>query len=204
MDKKKEVISNQILAGIVMVAALISLSGTYIIYQGIKDVTYDVSYGGISGSITGFAAGKANVSIPAQAAISLPVDAINFGSLGVNQSNDTSDDSPGPFIIQNDGTVSVDLTVEATDLFTGTGASNPSDHYQFKSAENEAGSVPAVNSTYLVTDWTDVPASAEFFAKGMKFATVSDSLQGEIKITVPGDEPSGSKSSTVTFTASQS
>ncbi len=201
---KKEVISNEVLASLVVFATIISLGGTFMIYNGIQDVEYDISYGEISGTITGFAAGTANVTVPAEVAISLPVALIEFDSLGVNATNDTSNDVPGPFIIQNDGSVLADLTIEATDLFTGTGAANPSGHYQFQSADYEAGTVP--NSTdCLIETWTDVAdtGNAVTFATDMNYVTGTDTLEGEIKITVPGDEPSGDKASTVTFTATE-
>lgn len=200
---RKEVISNELLVGIVVLATFISIGGSFMLYNAIQDVQY-VNYEGISRTITGFAAGTANVTVPAAVAISLPVALIEFGSVGVNASANTTSNNPGPFIIQNDGSVAVDLTIGATDLFIGTGASNPSNHFRFQSAEFEVGTVPNATDC-LITTWVDVPGtgSPTTFATDMGFTSGTDALEGEILITVPGDEPSGDKTSTVTFTASQ-
>ena len=45
------------------------------------------------------------IEIQSSIIISLPVDSVSFGLLviGVNETNDTTNDSPPPFLLQNDG-----------------------------------------------------------------------------------------------------
>lgn len=162
------------------------------------------SMAAISGAATTTPTGVANVTVPSKTYISLPVPTIDFGELDVNLANDTTDNSPPPFTLQNDGTVNVNVTIGATDLFTGTGASNPSSYYQFKSEENEAGSV--INTTNdLISTFTNMPitGSPVKVVSRLRFPTAYDSIKVHINITVPGDETSGGKTSTVTFTATQ-
>ncbi len=187
-------IDNNVLAGLVIVAIVVGIAGIY----SASSIQSSPSRG------TGLVTGTANVTIPSRVQISLPVDGIDFGNVNISDSDDTEDLSPAPFEVQNDGSVDVNITVYATDLFSGSGASNPSSYYQFKSAENEAGSVEDSGSD-LVTTWTNMPNSTSpaTFATNMNFPNNNDNLYGHISITVPDDEPAGSKSSTVTFTASQ-
>jgi len=201
---KKKSLSNEILAGLVILATFVSLGSSLAIYNSIQTNGWGLSYGKTDNSFSGFATGKTNVSVAQVVAISLPVALIEFNSLSNNETNDTTDDHPRPFIIQNDGSVLVDLTIGATDLFSGTGGANPSGHYQFQSDNYEASTTP--NSSALVTSWTNIPTTGSpvTFATDMSYVTSKDSLEGEIKITVPGDEAPGDKSSTVTFTATQS
>jgi len=156
-------------------------------------------------SVTGLPAGTTQANVAASTVITLPVSTINFGSVTLNSVDDTEDNTPPPFQIQNDGNVNVNITIGATALWAGTGAAVTSSYYQFKSAENESGSV--VNATAdLVTTWTNIPISPDAavkFATNVKFANANDLLNGHVKITVPSDEPAGAKTSTVTFTASQ-
>lgn len=193
-------ISDKILIGLVIIAIGVSLFGT-------ATTINKLSIFGDSATITGFAtstpSGVANVTIPALVYISLPTSSIDFGSLEVNQEDDSTDNSPVPFSLQNDGTKKVNVTIGATDLFTGTSASNPSSFYRFSSAESESGSV--TNSTLDLVVATNMPATGSpvRVVSNLKFQNPNDLVKAHIYVTVPSDEPAGAKSSTVTFTASQ-
>ena len=190
--------SFDIIAGLLVVAFLVSVGTTA------YSLTTVSSIRGISGWATTTPTGVANVTVPSKTYISLPVAAIDFGVLDVNLNNDTTDDSPLPFTLQNDGTVNVNVTVGASDMFSGTGGANPSGYYQFKSEENEVGSV--INTTTdLISLYTNMPAtgSPERVVGRLKYQDADDSIKVHINVTVPGDEPAGGKTSTVTFTATQ-
>ena len=47
--------------------------------------------------------GEWKIEIQSEVVISLPVDTVNFGSLGMDETSNTTDDSPAPFEIQNNG-----------------------------------------------------------------------------------------------------
>lgn len=134
--------------------------------------------------------------------ITLIVNTVNFGTLYPTNTSNTTANNPPPFVIQNDGSVDVNITTEATNLWSAI--SNPSIYYQFQSALNETNSVPDPN-TDLVTVWTNIPltASPVKFATRLNSSNENDELKGHINITVPSDEPAGDRTSTVTFTASQ-
>ena len=195
-------VSDKILVGLLVVAIAISLIGVTTIVNKLSSLGQGMM--SITGAVTTTPAGKANVTIPALVYISLPTNSIDFGNLEVNIENATTTDNPSPFTLQNDGTKNVNVTIEATDLFTGTSAGNPSAFYKFKSVVSEAGSV--VNSSVdLIDNYTNMPAvaSASRVVSNLKFPNANDLVKVHINITVPSDEPAGAKSSTVTLTASQ-
>ncbi len=167
------------------------------IYLGSILVIYDdISYGEVSTSITGFTAGLTNLTVPTSVAISLPVSVVDFGSLGINKTDNTTDNNPSPFIVQNDGTTFVNITIEASDLFNGTGASNPSSYYTFKIDSNSDG-------PDSVSNWTSVPAQSSplLGVHALEYSDPNDTAEIEIKLKIPSDESPGDKSSLVTFTA---
>ncbi|MFO7872066.1 MAG: hypothetical protein R6U26_00290 [Candidatus Undinarchaeales archaeon] len=141
-------INNNLLAGLVIVSIIIGIAGIYTASSAPSPAS----------TPSGYATGVANVTIPSSVQISLPVSQIDFGNLNISDSDDTSDLSPAPFEIQNDGSVNVNVTVYATDMFNGSGAANPSSYYQFQSAESETGSTVDETSD-LVTTWTNMPNS---------------------------------------------
>jgi hypothetical protein len=142
------------------------------------------------------------VTVATTVSISLPISSIDFGSMNLGSSDNTTDGSPAPFVIQNDGSVAVNVTVNATQLWSGSGATGTSSYYQFLSAENESGSVTDPNVD-LVSSWTDMPiaTTAVKVVDRLGFTDTADAVNVHIKVTVPSDEPAGVKSSTVIFTA---
>ncbi|MDD5416593.1 MAG: hypothetical protein PHU12_01305 [Candidatus Aenigmarchaeota archaeon] len=167
------------------------------------------NYGSSSsyGSITGMPIGTASVTVAGTAQISLPVSTVSFGTMPPGAINETSSNSPQPFLIQNDGTVSVNVTIarepSSPILFSGTGSGDNSASFQFAAnVSTEAGSFDT--STSIMT-WTNMPGTAPIeFLKGLKHPTPSDSAEVELRIAVPGDEPPGVKSEALSFIAYQS
>ena len=155
--------------------------------------------------ITGQATGTASATVASVVSITLPVSTVSLGSLNNNDNQITTDFVPAPFTVGNDGTVNINLTINATDLFTGTSAANPSSFYQFNATLNETGSVVNATVDFPSTTFTNMPAtgSPATLATRLKFANANDLLNIHINITVPSDEPAGAKSSTITVTASQ-
>ncbi|MEW6063217.1 MAG: hypothetical protein AB1571_02510 [Nanoarchaeota archaeon] len=194
-------ISDKLLIVLVIVAIAVSLFGTTATISKLSNLGGLAS---ISGAATSTPTGVVNISVVKLVFISLPVASIDFGSLEVNQNNNTIDDSPLPFQLQNDGTTNANVTIGASDLFTGTGASNPSSYYQFKSSLNESGSV--INSTLdLVNEWINMPTTGSPIkvVSNLKYQDLNDLVKVHINVTVPSDEPAGAKSSTVIFTGYQ-
>ena len=142
-----------------------------------------------------------NYSVSALVSISLPNSSIEFFELDFRQSNDTADNSPLPFLLQNDGNAFVNVTIQATNLWNTQ--SNPSAFYQFKIANytNE-------NSSFYwdetITTYTNMPASGSpsLCVADLNYTDRTDSSEIDINITVPTNEGSGVRTSTVTFTSS--
>ncbi len=146
--------------------------------------------------ITGAPVGTLGVTILSAVTISLPVDVVNFSDMYPGDVDTTVDDDPLPFLIQNDGTVFVNVTIGATDLFNGTNASNPSDYYGFKIDSESDG-------PYSVLDWTSMPAvsNATLAIHALEYSDTNDTAEVEIGLDIPPDESAGDKNSLVTFTA---
>ncbi len=141
------------------------------------------------------------INISALIEVSLPVDSINFGTLAHLSTNETSDDSPAPFLIQNDGNVLVNVTIGATNLWNT--AQNPSAYYQFKIANYTAenASFNWVKSIVTYTNmFSDVSPSLAIAYLNNTNAT--DTAEIDINVTVPSNEGPNAKSSSVTLTAS--
>jgi hypothetical protein len=185
-------VSNNVLAVLVVIAIVISLTS----------IAATLNLLGRVPSITGGITGTTNVTVPTEITITLPVSTVNFGTMALNSENDTTDGSPGPFVIQNDGSVCVNITVNATQLWSGTNATGTSTYYRFQSACNETGCVTN-SSEDLVSSWTDMPiaTTAVKLVNRLWYTDSKDAVNAHIYVKVPSDEPAGAKSSTVTFTA---
>ena len=142
-----------------------------------------------------------NISIQSVITISLPNSSIEFGNIEFTENNDTSDNSPLPFLIQNDGNAFVNVTIEATNLW-GSQA-NPNSNYRFK-VDNLTIENGSFNWGSSVTNYTNVPASGSpsLCIARLNYTDVTDTAEIDINITVPTDEGSGVRSSTATFVSS--
>ena|SRR3989344_3627817 len=191
---------NNLLTLLVLVAIALSIGNIFINFDFFKPFKV---------STTGLATGTATANVAQTVSISLPIDTVAFNSISVNQTNDTIDYSPSPFILQNDGTIAVNVTIGATDLWTGTGAQNPSQYYQFNTTRNETLAVPSEAYDFNCTAGVNGPfcnmataGSPTKVVSRLNFTSSSDAVLVQINITVPTDESAGAKSSTVTFTGS--
>jgi hypothetical protein len=138
------------------------------------------------------------IYINSDIAISLPVDFVNFGSMIIG-TNDTTDDSPEPFLLQNDGNCLVNVTVNATDLWTSV--SNPSDYFKYK-IDNKTGEEGAFEWLQSQINWAQVPADNEMCIAKLNWSDASDVVEIDLNISVSSQEMAGDKSSTLYFTAS--
>ena len=188
--KKNAQISDQALMGLVVVAVAISLAGTFVMLS--QSTTY-----------TGGVIGEAKVNVSAVVAISLPVNVVDFGTLFQGATDNTTDSSPPPLIVQNDGGVDVNVSASGTPLFSGSGGGDNTASYQFKARENpsEPGSF---NTGASVTSFVNVSTTPiTIFITDLEFAASSDTSLVDLLINIPFDESLGEKNSTLTFTAIQ-
>jgi len=149
------------------------------------------------------AAGTTTVSVGVSTTISLPTSTVAFGSLDVNEYNDTVDDDPPPFTLQNDGSVDVNITVQATTIWNSSMGGNDTVYYRYNISESEDGTLFNVTEDVINSSWPFFRTDAVTAVTRVNFSNNNDLLEIDINITVPGDESQGDKSSSVTFTASQ-
>ncbi|HLC66679.1 MAG TPA: hypothetical protein VJK52_03495 [Candidatus Nanoarchaeia archaeon] len=153
--------------------------------------------------ITGFATsttGTASATVINTTAISLVISNVSF-SLAQSQMDNTTDDSPGPFNVQNDGNVPVNVTINASALFISTNRNRSS--FRFMCRQNEGNCQSGSASSY-----TDMPTANDTLLNrtvifDLPFQDFNDSRYVDILVNVPADEPGGLRTSTVTFTAAQ-
>ncbi|MEA3430522.1 MAG: hypothetical protein U9R08_04580 [Nanoarchaeota archaeon] len=158
-------------------------------------------------SVTGNVVGLAEVDVVCLVGISMPVNHINFGAVPQSYFDDTTDNNPEPMIIQNDGSIKVDVSIArdetSTALFSGTGGGDNTSSFQFKADySNETG---AFNYAESLTDWTYVPGTDGLIAiTGLNYSDSYDSAEIDLKIQVPYNEPLGKKNETLNFIATAS
>ncbi|MBS3080109.1 LamG domain-containing protein [Candidatus Pacearchaeota archaeon] len=142
-----------------------------------------------------------NITIQSDISVSLPVSVVNFGTLNVSKSDNTSDDSPAPFIIRNDGNADQNISVNFTQIFDRV--TIPNESLRFMIRNLTAGCFIVANTT---TSWTNAPTATTpiihrlNFTSGYQDGCSNSSV--DIHIKVPSDEPPGDKSSVVTFISS--
>ncbi|MCX6711872.1 MAG: hypothetical protein NT139_02455, partial [Candidatus Woesearchaeota archaeon] len=125
---------------------------------------------------------------------------VNFNTLQIGVSNDTTVDKPEPFVIQNDGNVNVNVSVYALDSLWNSAALDTL-YFQFKvnnfTSENNS-------FTWGLLEWTNVSNSAVLSIGNLSYIDNNDSARVDIKVIPPYGELPGDKSSTLTFESSYS
>ena len=180
---------DNLLITLLILAIVVSVVGTYVSIAKLK--------GTLPLGITGMVTGTAQANVTKSVSISLTVSTVDFGNKVVTNADDTTDNVPPPFIVQNDGNVRVNVTTTATALFTGD-TGNASD-YQFKCSNKESVCGPLSITTLTAFNTT---AIYNFTMVNLTSGNINDSMNLEISVVVPDDEVAGAKSSTVTFTGS--
>ncbi|MBW2984271.1 hypothetical protein KY361_04100 [Candidatus Woesearchaeota archaeon] len=134
-------------------------------------------------------------TLESYAAISLITDTVNFYTVIPSYTDNTTDNNPPPFLLENQGNIDLNITLTGTRMFTkGT---FPGDNFQFKIDANESNSFDYSPST---TDWTNITnESSRVDIVSLDWHDISDTSEGDILIRVPDDEPPGARNSTVTF-----
>lgn len=150
---------------------------------------------GLTG-ITGGATGVAKVTVLCFVALSLPQSVVDFGGVFPGVTDNTTDDSPAPLLLQNDGGARVNVTIERDSssfpLFSGTGGGDNTTSFQFKADQsNESGSFDMSQSVMV---FTPVPGTTPVLAIArLNFSDAHDSAEVDLLIAVPFDEPPGEK-----------
>ncbi len=149
------------------------------------------------------AQGTASLLVTGSVMLSAPTSTVNLGALAPSATNNTLGGNPPPFVLQNDGNVKVNITINATDLFST--AANPTGNYTYNANTSAKGTCFYNTASESIITPTNVPAVAGVtkFIGMLNYTDSCDTAEVEIAVSVPSGEPTGAKSSTVGFTASQ-
>jgi hypothetical protein len=147
----------------------------------------------------GWNATERNITIQSFVSVTLPVNVVNFSTkLNLSNQRNTSADDPAPFIIRNTGNVETNVSINFTNPWTSI--SLPNESLRFKVRNLTAGCFIFANTT---TSWTHAPTATTPIIHRLNFTSGyqagCDNSSLDIHIKVPLNEPSGSKSSVVTF-----
>ncbi|MEM4255240.1 MAG: LamG domain-containing protein [Candidatus Norongarragalinales archaeon] len=145
--------------------------------------------------------------------LSLLNHTVNFSDVSVG--NDYySDNASGLgyryFILQNDGNVQMNITITGSAPFSRNTTPMPDTWYRFNASDYEPGSLasacPAPFNNY--NSWYNVNETGQsgvpYALCKLGYSDSADSAKIAINWRIPSDEPAGAKTSTTTFTASQS
>jgi len=139
------------------------------------------------------------IFIDSQVVLTLINDTTNFGTMVPNDKNDTTDNNPNPLLLENDGNCFVDVNLSSSDLlWESLLASGASDYYLYK-IDQYAG-WNSFNFGQSQTTWQQVPATNITSISELNYSAGNNRTEIDINLTVPGDEPEGSKSSVLSFT----
>ena len=213
-----EEVSNRTIAALLVVAMVVSLSGTFFSLSKLNM---------LQGGITGYAAHEqdaiAQLEIQDVTSIVFDVATVNWGSGSVNTSDfdtcnlstrgisptypgcsvSTFNEDLGPLVLRNNGNQNVSVTLaanETPDSWISGGADlGPNvPAFQFQGAENKTG---ACAGGSLTDSLTDLSTGAELLCDQLDFSNVADALNIELFVVVPYDADIGAKSVTITAEA---
>ena len=132
--------------------------------------------------------------------VSVPNDLIEFGSVTPGESYNTSDDTPLPFLLQNDGNCMLNISVNATSPFSSV--NSESDYYKYK-ADNKSGEEGSFDWPQSITAWTQMPiTSSQTAIADFNWSNSTDSAEVDLLFLIPLGESAEDKNTTVYFESS--
>jgi len=143
-----------------------------------------------------------NFSIYPTLILSFTTSNVDFGDMEPLQSNDTDDNSPLPFVIENNGNVYASIMNISANQSLFANAALPSSAWQFK-ADNTS-ELNSFNTTTSTMTFTNVSSSNLTLISNLNYLATNNSAQIDMKITVPLSEPAGMKQATITVYGAES
>lgn len=137
-----------------------------------------------------------NFTIPSTIGITFIVNNTNFGTLTNGVANNTTNDLPPPFGVENTGNVLINVSLRAEDsLFDNTGLNSSA--FQYKARENETGAYASGQTTFA-----NVTASYTSVFTHLNYTSSFDAAFIDVLINVSQNESAGTKNSTLTVLGS--
>tara|TARA_Y100000310_G_scaffold345549_1_gene466390 strand:- start:2084 stop:11914 length:9831 start_codon:yes stop_codon:yes gene_type:complete len=141
-----------------------------------------------------------NFTVDSKISIALTNATIDFGTLNGGVINDTETGTPTPVMIENDGNVFVNITINASkSLWTAANSGINTEFWQFQAGNHSE--TPSFNWSGSQKTFTDVLDSETQVIRELNWSDATDQAELDFNITVPEDEFAGSKSATITITA---
>jgi hypothetical protein len=151
------------------------------------------------GEVNGSWTSEWTINISALVSVKLLDSVISFGDMVPGDSNDTATSALNPFKIENNGTVYVNISVNASALWTE--APSSSSYYRFK-VDNVSGEEGAFSWLTSLTSWFNVPFTGYVVGIDyLNYSDVKDSAEVDILLEVPPSEDPGVKNSNVVLKA---
>lgn len=141
---------------------------------------------------------ESKLNMQSQVTLSLLKDSVDFGLKNPGDSDNTSDNSPEPLALQNDGNCHVDVNLSAYNSLWSS-AEMPSNYFRYATGNNtgENGSFVWETST---TEWTNIPLANITAISWLNWSNLTDSARIDIHIKAPLGEGEGQKNSLLQFT----
>jgi hypothetical protein len=115
----------------------------------------------------------------------------------LNPINDTDNNNPAPFVIENRGNAVTNISVNATQLWNTQPTA--SSYYQFK-ADNASGYSGAFRWVSSITSWFNFPFTGSVVAiDSLNYTANRNRAEIDIRVELPLNEDPGSKNSVITF-----
>lgn len=155
--------------------------------------------------------GTVSASVQSTVDIFLKNATVNFGAVQVGASYDTSVNysNASQFLVRNDGSVRVNITVQSTALWTSISQTVGSSAFRWNATNATGNTSMAGACASSQNTWYTMRLSGDAAPAGtgelcyLNFSDANDYARVDIQITVPTGESAGAKTATVTFTASQ-
>ncbi|MBS3087154.1 DUF2341 domain-containing protein, partial [Candidatus Pacearchaeota archaeon] len=151
-----------------------------------------------SGNIWGDWAGPWHFNLTAEVSISLVASEMNFGSMMPGDVENSSDGAPSPFVLDNDGNVVVNVSLNSTAIWNERSGS--SSEYQFK-VDNVSSEEGAFIWLMSIVDWFNMPIADDVVGLGeLRYNDGEDSAEIDVRLEVPANEAPGVKNAMIVFT----
>ena len=115
--------------------------------------------------------------------------------------NDTTNNQPAPFKLENDGNTEANVSVNSSSLWVSASAQLNTSYYQFKADNSEANSFNWLNSQ---TTWANMSDISKSIINTLNHTDSNDLAEIDIRVEVASDEPPLSKSASLIFEAGES
>ena len=178
--------TNNLVAVLIVAAIAVSLAGTI--------TTLNMVNRYLGPSLTGAATGYVNVTVNESIALVFVNQQVDFPALnpqgsGLTFNDDTTDNDPEPLVIRNDGSTTVNITLDSDKDIWQT-QSSPSAYFTFMCGDNTSTCDIDECADCSVTTFTNVPqGSPDLVIWNMSYRENQDQLEIEFNVTVPTGEP---------------